>query len=87
MLSIGGEIILIRSVLCSFPVYLLQVLQPPKAALLHLDRVCNAFLWDTSIEAKRVHWVAWHKVCRPVEEGGLGFHLFEDITKAFSFKL
>nr|XP_027127722.1 uncharacterized protein LOC113743823 [Coffea arabica] len=40
---------------------LAKVLQPPKAVLLHLGRVCKAFLWDTSTEAKRVHWVAWDK--------------------------
>ncbi|XP_027169914.1 uncharacterized protein LOC113769603 [Coffea eugenioides] len=87
MLSMGGKIVLLRSVLCSLPVYLLQVLQPPKAVLLHLGRVCNVFLWDTSIESKRTHWAAWDKVCRPVEEGGLGFRSFEDVAKAFSCKL
>ncbi|XP_071939022.1 uncharacterized protein [Coffea arabica] len=87
MLSMGGKIVLLRSVLCSLPVYLLQVLQPPKAVLLQLGRLCNAFLWDTSIESKRIHWAAWDKVCRPVEEGGLGFRPFEDVAKAFSCKL
>nr|XP_027077000.1 uncharacterized protein LOC113700749 [Coffea arabica] len=87
MLSMGGKIVLLRSVMCSLPVYLLQVLQPPKAVLLHFGRVCNAFLWDSSIDSKRTHWAAWDKVCRPVEEGGLGFRSFEDITKAFSCKL
>lgn len=87
LLSMGGKIILIRHVLSSIPIYLLQVLQPPKAVLIALGRLCNAFLWDHKLNDKRVHWSAWERLCFPQEEGGLGFRSFADVTKAFSCKL
>ena len=87
MLTMGGKIILIRHVLSSIPMHLIQVLQPPKAVFVALGRICNAFLWDHSTTEKRVHWAAWERVCAPEEEGGLGFCSFEDRMRAFSCKL
>ncbi|XP_027178008.1 uncharacterized protein LOC113777167 [Coffea eugenioides] len=87
LLSRGGKIILIRHVLSSIPLHLLQVVQPPKAVTIALRRICNTFLWDHSTTEQRVHWAAWEKVCFPVGEGGLGFRSFEDMIKAFSCKL
>nr|XP_027067876.1 uncharacterized protein LOC113693535 [Coffea arabica] len=84
---LGVPLIRGRVTYAAFDGLLGKVLQPPKAVLLHLGQVCNAFLWDTSTKAKRVHWAVWDKVCRLVEEGGLGFRLFEDVAKVFSCKL
>ena len=58
LLSTGGKIVLIRHVLSSIPLHLLQVLQPPNAVLVALGRICNAFLWDRNTTEKRVHWAA-----------------------------
>lgn len=49
LLSHGGKLVLIKHVLSSIPMYLLQVLQPPKAVLVKLGRLFNAFLWDHSV--------------------------------------
>lgn len=43
LLSMGGKLILLRHVLNSIPVYLLQVLKPPKAVLIALGRIFNSF--------------------------------------------
>ncbi|XP_027171434.1 uncharacterized protein LOC113771000 [Coffea eugenioides] len=87
LLSMGGKITLIRHVLSSIPIHLLQVLQPPKAIIVAWGRICNAFLWDHSSSEKRIHWAAWEKVCFPVAEGGLGCRSLDDVVKAFSCKL
>ena len=84
MLSAGGKILLIRHVLSSIPSYLLQVLQPPKAVLNRMGKICNAFLLDRSVDSHSIHWMAWEKLCYPT---GLGFRLFEDTMNAFSCKL
>lgn len=42
----GGKLILIKHVLNSMSLYLLQALRPPKVVLVSLGRVFNAFLWD-----------------------------------------
>ncbi|WRX23680.1 Reverse transcriptase domain - like 10 [Theobroma cacao] len=51
----GGCITLIRSVLSSLPIYLLQVLKPS----------------GDSLDSKQKHWTSWNKVTFPSSEGGL----------------
>ena len=87
LLSTGGKLIMLKHVLNSMPMYLLQVLKPPKAVLVALGRIFNSFLWDKAQDAKRIHWTAWEKMCFPMEEGGLGVRLLADTLKAFSCKL
>nr|XP_027101056.1 uncharacterized protein LOC113720378 [Coffea arabica] len=86
MLSFGGKRVLARHVLSSLPMYLLQVLSPPKAVITRLGIICNSFLWDCRGE-KRLHWAAWEKLCFPTNEGGLGFRSFKDMARAFAAKL
>ncbi|XP_071939796.1 uncharacterized protein [Coffea arabica] len=86
LLSFGGKLVLARHVLASLPMYLLQVLDPPKAVLTRLGRICNSFLWDHQGE-RRIHWSSWDKLCFPFDEGGLGFRSFKDMARAFAAKL
>lgn len=87
LLSAGGKIILLRHVLSTIPLYILQVIYPPKAVFVLLGRVCNSFIWDHSLESQRIHWSSWEKLCYPTNEGGIGVRSFEDMAKAFSCKL
>mgnify|MGYP004717614587 CR=1 FL=1 len=87
LLSMGGKLILIKHVLNSMPIYLLQVLKPPKAVLVALGRLFNAFLWDKSREDKRTQWASWEKLCFPTVEGGLWVRLPGAMDKALAFKL
>lgn len=87
LLSQGGKVVLLRHVLSTMPLYLLQVVNPPKAVLVAMGRICNSFLWDQNLDSQRIHWRAWEKLCYPVEEGGIGVRLFGDMLKAFSCKL
>ncbi|XP_027098924.2 uncharacterized protein [Coffea arabica] len=86
LLSFGGKLVLARHVLASLPMYLLQVVNPPKAVLTRLGVICNTFLWDRMGE-RRIHWSSWDKLCFPLEEGGLGFRSFKDLARAFAAKL
>lgn len=54
LLSMRGKLILIRHVLNSMPLYLLQVLKPPKAVLVALGRLFNSFLSNKMHETKRM---------------------------------
>ena len=66
LLSAREKLVLIERVLASLPMYLLQVLKPPKAILLRLGRICNTFLWDQNSENRRIRWWSWDKVCFPI---------------------
>ena len=69
------------------PIYLLQVLAPPKTFLLLVEHLLNGFLWDKKAGDKRIHWKAWQGLCFPVEEAGLGFRDFATMIEAFGSKL
>ncbi|EOY02236.1 Uncharacterized protein TCM_011923 [Theobroma cacao] len=86
-LSPGGRITLLRSVLSSLPLYLLQVLKPPVVVIEKIERLFNSFLWGDSTNDKRIHWAAWHKLTFPCSEGGLDIRRLTDMFDAFSLKL
>lgn len=79
LLSIGGRVTLINSVLNSLPVYLFSFYRAPKGVIRKLVSIQRNFLWGGGEEAKKICWVAWRKICLPKKLGGLGvkdLHLF-----------
>ncbi|EOY06959.1 Uncharacterized protein TCM_021521 [Theobroma cacao] len=87
ILSPGGRITLLRSVLSSQPMYLLQVLKPPVTVIEKIERIFNSFLWGDSNDGKKLHWTVWSKITFPVSEGGLDIRNLRDVFEAFSLKL
>ena len=69
------------------PVYLLQVLNPPKTVLKLIDSIISKFSWGSSSEVKKIHWSTWKPLCLPCNEGGLGIRNLSEICDAFAIKL
>src|SRR4051812_42783330 len=44
----------------------------PKTVLKQIETICRIFVWTGKSEASRKSLVAWHKVCSPCKQGGLG---------------
>ncbi|KAL6536656.1 hypothetical protein OROMI_026237 [Orobanche minor] len=82
LLSTGGRLGLIKSVLNSIAFFSLQVLKPPENVIIALERIFNKFLWGTSDNRRRLHWAAWSRLCYPTDEGGLGCRDLHDIIRA-----
>ena len=55
-----------------FPPMSCNVILLPRRILDGIDRVNHNFLWGTTESIRKIHWVRWHKVTKPKEEGGLG---------------
>ncbi|KAL2230721.1 UNVERIFIED_CONTAM: hypothetical protein Sindi_1666500 [Sesamum indicum] len=75
-LSYAGRVQIIKSVLMSLSLYWASAFILPKKVTNEIEKRLRTFLWketSTSGYAK----VAWKDLCRPKEEGGLGF---KDIT-------
>ncbi|EOY25454.1 Uncharacterized protein TCM_026877 [Theobroma cacao] len=87
ILSPGGRITLLKSVLTSLPIYLFQVLKPPVCVLERINRIFNSFLWGGSAASKKIHWTSWAKISLPVKEGGLDIRSLAEVFEAFSMKL
>ncbi|KAI3473655.1 hypothetical protein Pfo_031429 [Paulownia fortunei] len=86
-LSHGGRLALIKSTLSTMPLYLIQVLHPPKMVIHTIEQIMARFFGGSTGAQKRMHWTSWNTICSPVEEGGLGIRKIEHVVKAFSLKL
>lgn len=86
VLSFGGRITLIKSVLQSCPTYILSSFVVPKSILHRLESLMAQFLWNARGEV-RAHWVNWRSICYLTSEGGLGFRRLEEINETLHAKL
>ncbi|KAJ0433652.1 putative RNA-directed DNA polymerase [Helianthus annuus] len=86
VLSIGGRLTLIRSVLESLPTYYFSLYKAPKKIITELEAQMKRFLWGGSDEVKRMHWVGWDKVAVAKNKGGLGLNRLENSNKALVLK-
>ncbi|XP_074305946.1 uncharacterized protein LOC141641172 [Silene latifolia] len=70
--SYAGRLILVQDVLKSLCSYWASLFVLPKGIIKKVEATCRNFLWDGGPEYVRAPLVAWDKVCRTKEEGGLG---------------
>lgn len=71
-LSLAGRITLTKSVLNTIPVYYMQTNFLPSSTCEEIDKISRDFIWGFSDEGKGSHLIAWDRICRPKNEGGLG---------------
>ncbi|KAJ0469831.1 putative RNA-directed DNA polymerase [Helianthus annuus] len=86
MLSIGGRLTLIKSVLSSLPVYYLSMFKAPCKVIDNIEKIMRKFLWMGCKEGKGIHWVAWEIVTRPKRFGGLGISKLSEVNSALLVK-
>jgi hypothetical protein len=72
LLSIGGRLVLINSVLSSTPLYMLSLYKMPVKIKIKLDSIRCHFLWQSTSTKKRFALIKWTKICMPRQFGGLG---------------
>ena len=59
-LSMGGRMILIKSVLENLPIYYLSLYKAPKAVLEKMEATMRRVLWAGCSVEKKINWVAWN---------------------------
>lgn len=72
LLSRGGRLQLINSVLSSIPVYFMSSFLLPKWVINRLDKIQRRFLWGESDTKKGISLMAWSEICVPKINGGMG---------------
>jgi hypothetical protein len=77
LLSLGGRLVLINSVLTNMVLYMISFFLLPKGVLHKLDYYRPRFFWQGVSEKKKYRLVKWSVVCRPKDQGGLGVHDLE----------
>lgn len=78
-LSMAGRIVLVKSVLSALTSYLMQTTYLPEHVVKELEKVIRGFLGGETNGNRKLHGVAWNKVCLSKEQGGLNIR---DIRKA-----
>jgi hypothetical protein len=77
LLSYGGWLILINSVLTSMPMFLLSFFEVPVGVRKRLDFYRSRFFWQTDENRTKYRLDNWNIICRPKDQGGLGIKSLE----------
>ncbi|KAL0411141.1 UNVERIFIED_CONTAM: putative mitochondrial protein [Sesamum latifolium] len=72
ILSQAGKSILIKSVLQAIPTYAMACFRLPYTLINEIQSMIADYLWHHRDERK-IHWIAWRKLCTQKKHGGLGF--------------
>ena len=86
-LSFAGRAVLVKSVMSAIPNHVMQGTILPIHLCNKLDKINRDFLWGSTNEKQRMHLVAWEKVIRPKEKGGLEIQLAKAKNLALLAKL
>jgi hypothetical protein len=88
-LNYSGKLQLVKSVAGSFPIFFMCCLDVPINIKYQMIKYMRHCLWrerNNDVQATRNALVAWDKICRPKDEGGLGFLNLEVQNKALLLK-
>ncbi|CAN1172833.1 Putative ribonuclease H protein At1g65750 [Linum perenne] len=59
----------------------------PVSTCEEIDKWVRNFIWGTTAEERKIHLVAWDKICVPKENGGLRMRKVRQLNKAYITKL
>ena len=87
LLTKAGRKVLVQFVLTSMLIYLLMALDLPQWALKAIDKIRKGFLWKGRKDARGGHCLlAWPKVTRPPNLGGLGISHLQNMCWALRLR-
>lgn len=86
-LSFTRRLTLIKSVLISVPDYFMTIAKLPTKTIKELTSVMRKFLWGKLDKDMYLSMIAWHKICVPVEQGGLGIRDVATFNQALLLKI
>jgi hypothetical protein len=87
LLSIAGRVQLVKSVIQGMLVYSISIYSWPISLLKGLERWIKNFIWSGDISQRKLVTVAWKKVCRPYDQGGLGIRSLIVLNESTNLKL
>ncbi|KAJ4786479.1 RNA-directed DNA polymerase (reverse transcriptase)-related family protein [Rhynchospora pubera] len=87
MLTHAGRLVLLKSVLLSLPVYYMSMENIPKGLIKQMESLIAKFFWGKTDQTRYMAFVAWRKICQPVERGGLGVRQLDIFGDALFLKM
>ncbi|XP_050386353.1 uncharacterized protein LOC126802719 [Argentina anserina] len=72
-LSWAGKEVLIKAVATAIPAYPMSCFKLPIGVCESINLVLGNFWWGSNDTSNRIHWKSWNFLCKPKDDGGLGF--------------
>ena len=79
--------VLIKAVLHALPIYFMATSRISNTVLQKLNGIISRFFWGKVDCPRYLAYVAWDKMCRPKEEGGMGFKNLKAMNEVMITKL
>lgn len=79
--SVAGKELLIKVVAQAIPLYSMNCFLLPKYFCDELHQLIASYWWTETENLRKIHQMAWDRLCFPKNEGGLGFR------KLYAFNL
>jgi hypothetical protein len=77
IMSVGGRLVLINSVLTSLVMFMLSFFKIPRGVLERIDSFRSRFFWQGGNHKKKYRLAKWDVLCQPKDQGGLGIQNIE----------
>ncbi|CAA7030423.1 unnamed protein product [Microthlaspi erraticum] len=74
------------SVISAMPTHVMSCFRLPKRVTNKLSSAVSNFWWSNNGQTRGMHWLAWKKLSRHKNDGGLGFRVIEDFNTALLAK-
>jgi len=81
-LSLGGRLVLLKSVLSSLPVYFLSFFKASACIISSIESLFNCFFFLGCEGVRKISWINWNTICSKKEEGGLGVRMIREFKLA-----
>jgi hypothetical protein len=72
LLSVGGRLVLINSILTSMVLLMLSFFEVPRGVLERIEYFRSRFFWQNDEHKKKYILARWDILCQPKDQGGMG---------------
>ncbi|KAJ4815359.1 RNA-directed DNA polymerase (reverse transcriptase)-related family protein [Rhynchospora pubera] len=76
-----------KPMLMSMPVYPMSLEMLPKRIMKDINSLLAKFFWGKTNQQRYMSFIGWQRVCKPIEEGGLGVKNLQTFGEALFLKI